>query len=460
MHLFHRRHGIKTAASLARRDEDKVTEKVNKNEEANPPPSYEDSQDASLRAVLDGAETIAPLLWPSAHAPLSPSADDYWDMSSPDINSALGKNDRKAENQNPDAEETTVADILASLAATPCGERPLLSRIREFSDFYFAPYVLGDETPAARWWRGAEPGSGSSSSSGPTSTFTSTPNSPSSREQQRKALETVPASRESAALVLCARVLETYYASLGHATADLEGNVTRKTRLTQLAACAEPGCACGDYDEATITTYTTTTTAPHLPSPPSETQNRKDCADTGNSVDAKTRANHIHVPPPRHCACGHARASHPSTSASTSTSTSSAASAGVARLVRRYTNWRGESYASLGHRSPSGVAKRHVGEIMVCGAGCAPLSPCPSPCRCRDYDKGRRTGRCARCGHYDHAHVSIHDHDHDHDHAAHGQKRDAEWELSWILIENAYLLLGEIATSLNGGKATVNSSSS
>ncbi|KAI1158819.1 hypothetical protein F5B18DRAFT_64643 [Nemania serpens] len=456
MHLFRRRLGARTvseppAASLTLRNNEAKAGK--KGSEDNPPPSYEDSQDASLRAVLHGAEEIVPLLWPSALPPsppltpplsLSLRADGYRDMS-PNGSLMPGKNREKAENARARVEETTITDVLASLATTPCGEHPFLSRIREFSDFYFAPYVVADETPAI-----PEPRRTSAGSTSPTRGPLSSP-----QDQQRKALESIPASRESVALVLCARVLETYYASLGHTALDPEGNLARKTRLTQLAACAEPGCACGDYDEAA-------TSAP-LPSPLSETQTAKVCA--GADVNIK-----INIPSPRHCACGHAQPSHPASSAA----------AGVARLLRHYTNWRGESYASLGHRSSSGRAKRRIREIEVCGAPCAPLCPCPCPCR--DYDKGRRTGRCARCGHYGEAHVPIHvargrgrgdgglsergrtgDAPNDASMttgAAGPGQREAEWELSWVLIENAYLLLGHITASLHGEKLSVVSSSS
>lgn len=449
MHLFRRRLGLRTAvetpaASVTSRDKAKTIKRVSGD---NSPPSYEDSQDASLRAVLHDAEKITPLLWHSVLPPPSPltlplssRADQYRDVPL-DMNPALSKNDEKAENlgAGTSTKETAMIDVLANLATTPCGEHPFLSRIREFSDLYFAPYAVVDETPAIPAQR--SPGPAPGPAPGPCST-SPTFTSPSPQAQQRKALETIPACRESVALVLCARLLEAYYAGLGHTTIDAEGNVTRKTRLAQLAACAEPSCACGDYDEAAAATS--------FPSPLSETKTATD-SDV-NALPTRTRR----------CACGHARPSH----------AAAGAAMAMARLVRRYTNWRSESYASLCHRSSSGRPKHRVSEIEVCGASCAPLLPCP----CRDYDKGRRTGRCARCGHYAEAHVPIH--------AARGQRseekgrsergrkddgpstmgaadpgqRDAEWDLSWILIENAYLLLGQITASSHGEKLSVSSS--
>ncbi|KAI1191895.1 hypothetical protein F5B17DRAFT_207091 [Nemania serpens] len=476
MHLFRRRHGTRTvtetpAASLTSRDDKAAAIKKVDEDNSPPPPSYEDSEDASLWTVLHDAETIVPLLWPSAllppppcpaslTQPVSPHADKRQDVLPPELNTvAPGKNREDAEkNPSTSAGETTILDVLANLATTPCGGQPFLSRIREFSDFYYAPSVIAgdEETPAIP--TNPDPGSGSGSTSTPTSpTRSSAPSS--AQAQQRKTL------------VLCARVLETYYASLGHAMmrepTTSQGNVPimiQKTRLTQLAACAEPGCACGDYDEATTTTSTTTTaTASSRTSPLSETQTTTTTTTT-TSVAAGALL-------PQRCTCGHAPPSH----------TAAGVGMGIARLMRRFTNWRAESYVSLSHRTSSGYAKRHIGEIEPCGAPCAPLGPFPCPCPCRDYDKGRRTGRCARCGHYSEAHVPIliaqarrleekglareggrkggAPDGPSKAGAADPEHWGAEWELSWILIENAYLLLGQITTSLRCEQSSVGSSS-
>ncbi|KAI3338312.1 hypothetical protein F4824DRAFT_499646 [Ustulina deusta] len=427
MHLFRRRLGARKKTPTG------DTRKV----DSNPPPSYEDSQDASLREVLQGARAVLPLLWPStsessssslssspttfASSPTKPA--NKCQNIAPDTELGTRKNGRDPENRKPslNGPEDAIIEVLSALAMAPCAGHPFLDRIRQFSDAYFTPYTASEGSPASPPQAEGAP----------------------VQEQQRRALQNIPAPRESVALVLCARVLEAYYAGLGHvdSATDVEmipydtpskvspgcrqgekkagssrdaeeppSSLPRmKTRVTHIAACVAEGCACIDFDEAI----------------PGRTQPKAD-------IDRTPR-----------CGCGHPRTSH------------SSAAAGISRLLRRYTNWDSASYSALGHRSSDGARKRRVVEIRACGASCP----------CRDYDKGRRTGRCARCGHYDGAHFPI-------DVAQEKQAREtrkldkrrkrkgdggrsnstgtdlaqkkAEWELSWILVENAYLLLNQI----------------
>ncbi|KAJ3555292.1 hypothetical protein NPX13_g10381 [Xylaria arbuscula] len=147
---------------------------------------------------------------------------------------------------------------------------------------------------------------------------------------------------------------------------------------------------------------------------------------------------------------------------------------GLSRLLRHYTNWEPSSYPSLSHRSIKGSTKRHISEITACSA-------LPS-CACRDYDKYSRTALCGRCGHHHRFHVSLQEtlrkqkeedeKDERQRRSRKGKKRKekkggkeatgnegngcdddegkkkavaADWELSWILVENAYLLLTRLA---------------
>ncbi|KAI1145571.1 hypothetical protein F4825DRAFT_473846 [Nemania diffusa] len=472
MQLFRRyfgaRNAVTTTVSFTSEDKTDNIEKVN----SNPPPSYEDSQDASLRVVLQGAQVVMPLLWPSASPPssaitssLSPSAlADECQRLAPDIESRTSEKKEKTENTctspSPGVEETPIMEVLVNLAMTACGDRPFLDRVRQFSDFYFTPYMASEGLVSSQ---GDEPSSPSRQETQPATPL---------QEQQRIALQNLDAPRESAALVLCARVLEEYYAGLGHADSPEDTNLAHnpsglstapprartstadakqyrstpptphprlKTRLAQIAACAEAGCACGDYDDAT-----TQRPAPQdLPS-------------------AAAAAHH-------RCSCGHPRPSH------------GASPAGVARLLRRYTNWHDAPYAALRHRGPSGRAKRRVHEIEVCRG--APPGAAAADCACRDYDKGWRTARCARCGHYYRDHVPIGTAAAAAAAAAVAQEsqapgsrwkkkggaggsraggpdprqRSAEWELSWILVENAYLLLSQIIPPLRDDSSLVSS---
>ncbi|KAI0535785.1 hypothetical protein GGR58DRAFT_503926 [Xylaria digitata] len=420
MNLFRRRFG-------ARRE--------TPTDDSNPPPSYEDSQDASLREVLQGARMALPLLWPSTSSSTTITSSTSY-SSKTEKNTTLGadletgKSGRNGETSS-SAREDAVMEVLLNLAMAPCGDRTLLDRIRQFSDFYFTPYIAseGSSQPSherdSTYQAGHEMG-------------TVVP----LQEHQRIALENIAVPRESAALLLCARVLERYYAGLGNIDSGVDTNITqdppmlhpecpkgntsdwgagkekgrkeipeirRKTKLTQIAACVVEGCICYDFDEAIST----------------------------RSSETRSKDPEVF----RRCGCGHPRTSH-----------SPSGMGGISRLVRRYTNWDTSSYVALGHRSPTGEDKRRLIDIRVCSA---PGTKCP----CRDYDKGRRTGCCGRCGHYGDVHVPINS-------AREEQKpekkrkgkrgggsdatgadptwKKAEWELSWILVENAYSLLNEM----------------
>ncbi|KAI0096894.1 hypothetical protein GGR51DRAFT_542210 [Nemania sp. FL0031] len=446
MQLFRRYFGARDtvtgAASLTSQDKTNKIKKINDS----PPPSYEDSQDASLRAVLQGAKAVMPLLWPSAaihsSSPSSSALSDESHGFTLNKDSHSDKEKEKTGNISPSlgAEESAIMEVLEALAMTACGEYPFLDRVRQFSDFYFTPYTASEAVLSSH--------EDDDELDSPTSPDMQT--AIPIQELQRIALHNLNAPRESAALVLCARVLEEYYATLGHADSTSTANPgippesitekgaytssaggdsdetptsptptpptpTPKTRLTQITACAEPGCACGDFDE--------------LP-PPNPT--------------TTTNTSTYTIAPARRCTCGHARILH------------SASPAGLSRLLRRYTNWHPGSYTSLNHRSTRGSSKHQIKEIEVCrapGANCA----------CPDYDKGRRTGRCARCGHYYDDHFPIlavqelqasverrgkkRDNKDGKGAAVPAQRKAAEWELSWILVENAYSLLSKMIPS-------------
>lgn len=408
-----------------------------------PPPSYEESQDTSLRAVLQSARAVAPLLWDLACNSLNttknaPSSFVLEDNQCPDTGGkGKEKQDVKRAITSPSTEEDDVImAVLANLAMVSCGDHPFLDRIREFSDFYFTPYT--DSENATTLSSSLSPSSSQERDSGGSSSHT---RAEPTQERQRKALQDLDVPRESATLVLCARVLEDYYAGLGHVNSTAETRASHpkqcpegkstssssssvaettmseqtpippprtKTRLTQIAACLETDCACCDYD----------------------------------AVAQKTESDHQ-----IRCGCGHLRTSHTSLSL------------GISRLLRRYTNWESDSYGALRHRSSQGKIKRRIHDIKVCGA--------PGGCPCRDYDKGRRTARCAQCGHHSPAHMSIKATDEpDKKHTKKREKRKGkgrsstagsndskklEWELSWILVENAYLLLNHI-TPISQGK--------
>ncbi|KAI3324735.1 hypothetical protein HD806DRAFT_53946 [Xylariaceae sp. AK1471] len=470
MHLFRRRfsgrNGISSrnetpAGSLQVASQDKAD---NITELDNGPPSYEDSQDASLREVLQSAREILPLLWHSATSssttiislptptptPSYSQADRHRNMISETL-----KNKKSAEDTSPrptpglKESETDIMDVLAHLATAPCGGSPFLDRIRQFSDFYFAPCIATGDCPGVQ-----------------TTVLRNT-----IQEKQRKALQNIPGPRESAVLVLCARVLEGYYAELGHvdSTEDIAGNTTEsplftepsyekygdtkegsksanetrsqtgagtgsksesepethtKTRLTQIAACAEENCICYDYDPGIQA-------QPQLPNP-------------NPNPNPKTPFLNPDLSPP-HCSCGHPRTSH-SHSSSSSPSSPSSTALGISRLLHHYTNWYQPAYSTLKHRSSTNHRKSGLAEIETC-------SPPGMSCPCRDYDKGSSAGQCGLCGHAPEVHIptKILQREQDPETRAKGAgkgdfgaglgQREGEWELSWILVENAYLLL-------------------
>ncbi|GAP88135.2 hypothetical protein SAMD00023353_1500980 [Rosellinia necatrix] len=453
-----------------------------------PPPSYEDSQHVSIRTVLQGARKAAPLLWPSALCPSPPSS-----VATPRHEYASAYRFTEATGGKPggekkgggvmkavaSAEEIAMLEVLARLAMAQCGDHTFLDAMRRFSDAYFAPATA----PATATRREAAVIVAAARL----------------RERQRRALDAVGAPRDSATLVLCGRVLEEYYAGLGHVDpivmttattmttaastptsrrrpeTDRKGGAPlpragtgtgteagMKTRLSQIAGCEEPGCVCADFD-----------IAPHPhPHPHPRPHSQPTSA----------------APAPAYtCACGHARASH------------TLFRAGLARLLRRYTNWDPRPYAALGHRSPRGRRKHGPREIRACGADHDPdhghggeEGKDRRRCPCRDYDHCASSsssssssggGSCARCGHDSVAHIPpdaaarempprqgrAEDHDGDGGRLAgasrsggggssssgsgsgglaHNRCRWAEWDLSWILVENAFLLLSrQIAPS-------------
>ncbi|KAI0468434.1 hypothetical protein F4859DRAFT_204131 [Xylaria cf. heliscus] len=494
MALFRWRFGARKSATST------TAGSTSQDDSSNLPPSYEESQDASLRAVLRGARAVAPLLWPSGafsysatadSPPLSPSSLGYtW---CPD---AAGEDKEKQPAKSAiacaSAEEDAMMEVLENLAMAPCGDYPFLDRIREFSDFYFMPYsaseesaILSSPSPSPEKKKEKEKEKekdigGNSSATRPRGTPLREEAVP-VQERHRKVLEGLGVPYESAALVLCARVLEDYYAGLGNVDweADIDiaqeplapypqfseaeegkekekattsssssssaempkgrneqsptppptptAHPTTKTKLSQIASCLEQDCICTDYDHD----YTPT------PNP---------------------------TPPFPRCGCGHPRSSHKSSAQ------------GISRLLRRYTNWDSEAYSALRHRSSKGKRKRRIHDIKACGAA-------GGTCPCRDYDKGRRTGRCARCGHYYQAHCLVdtrlargpderrgpqqqqqqqqqqQEEDSEKGKGKEKEKgeqtggsgtmeysdsKNKEWELSWILIENAYLLLNHV----------------
>ncbi|KAI0184202.1 hypothetical protein EV127DRAFT_486378 [Xylaria flabelliformis] len=405
------------------------------NDNNNPPPSYQESQNASLRAVLQGAVAVAPILWPSACSCLNTIKEPSSFQSG-----CLDAGEKEKEKQNgqlatfgPSAEENGIIEVFTYLAMTPCGDHPFLDRIREFSDFYFTPYIASDGAAI----HSSSPQGGNSGGSSRRETQETVP----VQERLRKALQHLEVLRESSALVLCARVLEEYYAGLKHvdsitdmdiaqdeSTSDQQfpnekamksssaeaakrsAPIRTKTRLTQIAACLEEDCNCCDFDEA---------------------QSKTDLTDYSSSPSTTILS----------CNCGHPRTSH------------TPSPLGISRLLRRYTNWDSVSYSALRHRSSVGLRKNRIYELKVCGAS--------GGCPCRDYDKGPRTGRCARCGHYDKDHVPLKPDKKHGKRKENGKEKDgpsttgdnglknAEWELSWILVENAYLLLDRI-TPISG----------
>ncbi|KAI8624767.1 hypothetical protein F5Y19DRAFT_302578 [Xylariaceae sp. FL1651] len=405
------------------------------------PPSYEDSQHASLRDILQGAREVMPLLWPSSSSnSYTPTFSSISSSLPSSLSGIAGKPsglDGARTDEHRSQQEAISMDILSHVAMTPCGDRSFLDRIRQFSDFYFTPYIGGQgEKSYAN--RGQSLGN---------SNVTSQPKvhiQVPVQEEQRALLQSFGVPYESAALVLCARVLEGYYATLGHRDSVGIRNYTAvapeiyikysngteleqytKTRLFQIAACEEESCGCCDYDERV------------------------------SDFNPETNFDQDHCPPPlssRYCGCGHPRISHAPLPSAGATA---AAAAGISRLLQRYTNWQNSSYRALGHRSSTGRQKTRIDEIEGCGA-------LGTRCLCPDYDKGKRTGRCARCGHYCDVHFSMR--------TLSGGGRDipksteggtgetrvterkqgsrqAEWDLSWILIENAYLLLKETSAS-------------
>ncbi|KAI1282731.1 hypothetical protein F5Y07DRAFT_196169 [Xylaria sp. FL0933] len=409
MHLIRRRFGARNAIST--NDAEMV--------DSNPPPSYEDSQNSSLQEVLQGARAILPLLWPSTSDSSSPSPSKpatKRESIATNTRPEPLKSERVAKSEEPssDSQQDTIMEVLANLAMAPCTGRPFLDRIRQFSDFYFAPYMASE-------------GERSISSRADNNDIDSHKSTQQRehifpQEKQRKALASISAPRESIALVLCTRVLEEYYSKLGHVESIGKENVPRlKTKITQVAACLAEGCTCCDFDETLATSSSSTPAQETIP---------KQAVSTSPL-----------------CGCGHPRTSH----------SPSAGVVGLSRLLRRYTNWDSASYAALGHRSPLGVPKRRVVNIRVCGGGGG------VDCACQDYDKGRRTGRCARCGHYDGVHYPVKvalekQQQHDKWRKKKGvwaetsnatgtdpTQKGADWELSWILVENAHLLLDRIA---------------
>ncbi|KAI1752727.1 hypothetical protein F4782DRAFT_113522 [Xylaria castorea] len=451
------------------------------NGNSNPPPSYEESQDASLRAVLQGAIAVAPVLWPSACSSFSTRKDAPSSLAPGDKCRGLDAGGEDKEKQDTmravptpnTGEEDAIMQVLINLAMAPCGDHPFLDRIRDFSDFYFTPYIASEGAAIQSSLSSSSKGkdSGGSSSLLHRETRETVP----VQERQRKALQNLEVPRESAALVLCARVLEDYYAGLGHMDSAVDIDIAwetstpyqqfpkektttssnssssakaakgrseqspipkrTKTKLTQIAACLEEECTCCDYDEAAPAPaqQPKTVLTDHSPS-----------TTTATSPSLSQR-----------CGCGHPRTSHAPSSP-----------LGISRLLRRYTNWDCASYLALRHRSSTGQTKRRIHDVEVCGGGGG--GGASGGCPCRDYDKGRRTGRCARCGHYYKDHLLSIKAAREQD-KNHGEKREkgkskdgpgttggsdskkAECELSWILVENAYLLLNHI-TPISRGK--------
>ncbi|TRX89673.1 hypothetical protein FHL15_009423 [Xylaria flabelliformis] len=403
----------------------------------NPPPSYQESQNASLHAVLQGAVAVAPILWPSACSSLNTIKEpSSFQSGCPDA----GEKEKEKQNGQlaifgPSAEENGIIEVFTYLAMTPCGDHPFLDRIRDFSDFYFTPYIASDGAAI----QSSSPQGGNN---GGGSSHRETQETVPVQERLRKALQHLEVLRESSALVLCARVLEEYYAGLKHIDSIVDMDIAQdesipdqqfpnekamssssaeaakrsapirtKTRLTQIAACLEEDCNCCDFDE---------------------TQSKTDRTDYSSPSTTLLS-----------CNCGHPRTSH------------TPSPLGISRLLRRHTNWDSVSYNALRHRSSVGLRKTRIHEIKVCAAS--------GRCPCWDYDKGPRTGRCARCGHYDKDHVPLKPAQAPD--KKHGKKKEkgkekdgqsttggddlenGEWELSWILVENAYLLLNRITPS-------------
>ncbi|KAI1355350.1 hypothetical protein F5Y01DRAFT_327054 [Xylaria sp. FL0043] len=416
MHLIRRRFG--GARSAISTDDAEMVD-------SNPPPSYEDSQDASLQEVLQGARAVLPLLWPStSDSPSSSTPPPPTTTLAPSLSKPVAEYESvvtnrrleglKSKETSSSPQQKAIIEVLSNLAMAPCNGRPFLDRIRQFSDFYFTPYMAseGDSSISSR------PNHNDLDSHQTTQQREYI----SPQEKQREVLSSLSAPRESIALVLCARVLEEYYGKLGHVESAGEANIPRvKRKITQIAACLAEDCTCCDFDETLATSFSST---------PAQGINPKLSVDTSPL-----------------CGCGHPRTSH----------SPSAGVVGLSRLLRRYTNWDSASYAALGHRSPAGVPKRRVVDIRVCSGGGG------VDCACQDYDKGRRTGRCARCGHYDGVHDPVKvalekQQQHDKWQKRKGVRAEtsnatgidptqkgAEWELSWILVENAYLLFDRIA---------------
>ncbi|KAI0810252.1 hypothetical protein GGR55DRAFT_131226 [Xylaria sp. FL0064] len=431
MHLIRRRFGAR----------DPITTNNTEMVDSNPPPSYEDSQNASLQEILQGARAILPLLWPSTSDTPSSSSPLTTTTFAPSASKQLAEYESMVTNTRPEpprigratkseetissSEQDAIIEVLANLAMAPCSGCSFLDRIRQFSDFYFTPYMAseGDCHISSRPDNNDIDSHKKAQQRG----------SVTPQEKQRKVLASISAPRESIALVLCARVLEGYYSKLEHVESAGEVNIprikTRITRITRIAACPAGGCTCCDFNEAIP--------FPISPSP---------SPSPSTPVPALTQEINpkLSIATSPHCGCGHPRTSH----------SPSAGATGLSRLLRRYTNWDSASYAALGHRSPAGAPKRRVVEIRVCGT---------ADCACRDYDKGRRTGRCARCGHYDEVHHPVNvalekqqqQRQQDQRRKRNGvgsmtsetdsTPKGAEWELSWILVENAYLLLDRIA---------------
>ncbi|KAI1261377.1 hypothetical protein F5Y18DRAFT_202960 [Xylariaceae sp. FL1019] len=393
----------------------RATSSNNDNSMMTAPPSYEESQHVSLREIIDGAMQIAPQLWPSTSS-YTPTTSTPAARSSSLLtrlrDAGIGQQDRSEH-------EESMAQVLEQLATAMCGDRPFLDRVREFSEFYFSPYAESDGLR-----RAGTKTQNHAQTEGRIEEQTSVHVAIPLQQQQKALVDSLPVPRESVALVLCARVLEEYYAGLQHqdlnlvatkdggpgpekggndVKSDTNPNTILKTHLRQIAACSVSGCLCMDYDASTV-----------LP------------------------AASLMFPPQRLCFCGHSRSLH-SLFCPNSTP-------GIPRLLTHYTNWNQAGYRALSHRGTNGAAKGKYVNIEACTA---------PGCICPDLDKGRRTGRCARCGHYCEVHCLLTSaqksgigggkgkerKEGEMGKNRGGQRGEGHWELSWILIENGYLLL-------------------
>ncbi|KAI1854196.1 hypothetical protein JX266_001337 [Neoarthrinium moseri] len=356
-----------------------------------PPPSYEDSQEAAMRSIVDGSLYLASLAFPDLFE--TPPGPPDASASSPDI---------------------VLRAVLMDLASAPCHGRTYLHRMRQhMGSASISPMTKSQIRQALKYVqseRQLDIGSTREEGKG-------------KGKGKRKGRLQAPAvdtrraytiTEESMALLLSAQTLQRYYAKQQHR--DPSGR--SKTRLTELRACSEK-CGCFDYDSATT-----------LRQRPGSTDRDRAEADEKHRPETDEDGDTLEL-----CYCRHPASSHAN------------GGPAVSKLLLRYVNWDQRMYAALGHRDASLVRKRYLSQVARCQGdrcGCADYDGRQlSGAGARSSTAG--ADRRCNCGHSDVLHVPARGAGGRKGAGSRGRREaDGDGDGAWILVEAAYLGFDEV----------------